>query len=65
MKIIKDFLNFLFPNKKTFLTEEDKKELLQLKKNAYMDEARKLIAENGKKQAENDLGFKQEIKKDG
>lgn len=52
-----------FSKQKPIITEEDKKELYEIKRKAYMEEARKLIEEKAREQAKNDLGIKP--KKDG
>lgn len=52
-----------FSKPKPIITDEDNKELLELQRQAYMNEARKIIAERGKKKAQEDLGVKE--KKEG
>lgn len=52
------FWNSLF-NKKynEILTEEDKKELKEIQRKSYMEEAKKIMEQRGKELAKRDLAF--------
>jgi len=50
--------NFFKP-KKSILTEEDNIELKNIQRKAYLEEARKLVEEQARQKAKNDLGIKQ------
>lgn len=51
-------LSNLFKKPVPILTEENQTELLKIKREAYMIEARKIMEEKGKLQAQTDLGIK-------
>lgn len=53
-----DFLKGKKEEKKLFLSDEDKRELAELERKSYMDEARKLIPERAKVRAKHDYGTK-------
>jgi len=46
--------------KEDLLTEEDRKELMEIKRKSYMEEARKIMTEKGKLEAQTQL---KEVKK--
>jgi hypothetical protein len=48
-----------FTKPKPIINEEDKKELFELQREAYMKEARILVAERAKEKARAELGIKQ------
>lgn len=48
----------------TILTDEDKKELSQLERNAYMEEAKNLVVARGKFRAKQELEIKQKKERD-
>jgi hypothetical protein len=51
---LKDF----FKKPKSFLTDEDNLKLREIKRQAYLKEAEKLVEEQGKLKAQQDLGIK-------
>jgi spore maturation protein CgeB len=53
------FITNFFGKPKSIINEDDSKELKELRRKAYMEEARKLIQETAKEQARNDLIPKQ------
>ena len=52
-------ISYFFGKKKPFLTDEDNKKLKELHRVSYMEEAEKLVKEQGKLKAQQDLGIKQ------
>jgi len=52
-------IDSFFGKPKPIITEEDNKELRDLQRKAYMEEAKKLIEERGKERARQELGQKQ------
>lgn len=52
--------NFFGKKQEPLLTQENKQELLEIKRKAYMEEARKIMEERGKQEAKKQL----ELKKD-
>ena len=52
------FLSNLFKKPKPILTEEDMALLKDIKRKAYMEEAEKLMKEQGKRLANTELGIK-------
>jgi DNA-binding protein YbaB len=53
------FIDSLFKPKPSILTDDDKNELKEIRRKAYMDEARKLAEIKGKEMAKFELGMKQ------
>ena len=49
---------FFKKKKKSILTEEDNKELKELERKAYLEEARQLVLIRGREQAKTDLSVK-------
>lgn len=47
-----------FAKPKSILTEEDEKELRDIQRKAYMDEAKKIMENRGKEMAKRDLELK-------
>ena len=58
-------LGTFFKPKKPILTEEDTKELREIQRKAYMEEAKKLVEEGAKIRARKELGVIQKKEKDG
>ena len=53
-------LNWLFKKEKSILTPEDIKELKDLERKSYMEEARNLMVESGKLKARKQIIIKKE-----
>lgn len=53
-----------FKKEVSLLTEEDKKNLLDIERKAYLEEAEKLVKIRGIRKANSDLGIPKEVKKD-
>ena len=54
----------IFKKQKSILTVEDQRELEELERKSFMEEARKLIVERGKKKAQMKLTIKEKKKKE-
>lgn len=52
------FFTSLFKSRKPILTDENKHELQELHRAAYMEQARMLVEERAKMEAKRDLGIK-------
>lgn len=56
-------ISSFFKPKKSILTDADNEELRQIQRKAYLEEAKKLVEDQARQKARNDLGIKQ--KKEG